>query len=159
MKLLGLALFIALGSALQVHAQTAAVNTCMDHGQVLNVDNNQVLQWKHTSANEFHARGHVLGKITNMFPDQTGHNHFEITLDATTPDTIEIVYDFKFGALPTLHMGDKIEACGDYITSNAPFQHYPASPDGAMLHWVHRTDTPRHDGGFVIVNDTLFGQN
>ena len=34
-----------------------------------------------------------------------------------------------------------------------------ANGDGGWLHWVHRTNTPRHDGGFVIVNDILFGQN
>jgi hypothetical protein len=54
--------------------------------------------------------------------------------------------------------GAQIEACGDYITSNAPSGHFPASPDGAIVHWVHQSPNPKsHDSGFIVVNGVVCG--
>src|SRR5471032_2058911 len=96
---------------------------CMGNGQVLPVDNAKVTQLKSTSANGFLARAHVSGKVTQVFPNATGHNHFEITLDGTST-TLEVVYDMQFGGLQPVVPGLAIEACGDYITANAYYNGY-----------------------------------
>ena len=159
MKLVALSLLLAFCGLAQAEALSVAAPACLNHGQTLTMNDDQVAQWKHTSANEYHDRGHVNGTVTSLYADETGHRHFQLTMNSSTPETIEIVYDLKFGALPPLKAGDMIEACGDYITSNAPYQGYPISPDGALIHWVHRTDTASHDAGFLTINGQVFGQN
>ena len=122
---------------------------CLDHGQELSVNDAQVAQWKVSTANQFLARAHVKGTIHQLFPDHSGHNHFEIQMDTPTGDTLEVVYSQAFGALPTLHPGMIVEACGDYITSKAATGRYPASPDGAIIHWIHNNQGGGSSSGFL----------
>jgi hypothetical protein len=129
---------------------------CMDHGQILPLNNAQVLSWKSTTANQFLARGHISGTLGKIYPDHSGHNHFQVIIGSNPNDTIEVIYNQSFGALAPLNPGSVIEACGDYITSNAASK-YPASPDGAILHWVHK-GTGSHDGGYVDIDGDLDGQ-
>jgi hypothetical protein len=71
-----------------------------------------------------------------------------------------VIYNEQFGAVPATRAGDQFEACGDYITSNAPSGQYPASPDGAIVHWIHQSPNPKsHDSGYLIVNGVVCGQN
>ena len=144
-----------LGLAMSAQAQQAP--ECMANGAVLNIDNTQVLQMETSTANEYHSRGHVQGTVQQMFPDATGHRHFSLQIGPSANDHIEIIYNLSFGNMP-VRVGDNVEACGDYITSNAPSGGYPASPDGALLHWVHKSTSASHDSGFVIVNGQLYGQ-
>jgi hypothetical protein len=132
--------------------------TCMaSDNQALGVNNEQVVQWKRSSPNEYHSRGHITGKVTAIFDNATGHNHFEVTIDGQSADTIEMVFSGSFGRLPQIHQGDQVEACGDYITANANYQGYSASPDGAIIHWLHRSDTAKHPDGYLIVNGQVYG--
>ncbi|MDR3607631.1 MAG: hypothetical protein P4M08_09650 [Oligoflexia bacterium] len=136
-----------------------AIPSCMSGNQILPIDNQQVIQWKTSTANQYLARAHVEGPITTLYPDHSGHTHFEIELDKNTQETLEIIYNQSFGALPALQVGMQVEACGDYITSTAQSGPYPASPDGAILHWVHRNPGGRgHDSGFVAIDGVLYGE-
>lgn len=126
-------------------------------GSLLAVDDNAAIALKTTSANGSTSRAHVQGPITKIYPNETGHNHFEISLGDASGDTLEVVYDFAFGTLPTLELGMTVEACGDFINSYAPEKGYQASPDGALIHWIHRTNSS-HPAGFTIVNGVLYGQ-
>ena len=112
---------------------------------------------KSTTPNQFLTRAHIQGLLQHAYADKTGHNHFEVKIGPRPQDNIEVVYNQSFGPLPTLAPGMTIEACGDYITSDAPTAQYPASPDGAIIHWVHRS-TGGHPGGYVVVNGVLCGQ-
>jgi len=136
---------------------TGGTPECLDHGSVLNIDNNTVLHWETSTANQFTARAHIAGMVDQIFPDHSGHRHFSVQIGSGPQDRIEVIYNLSFGALPGPNVGDQAEACGDYITSNAPSGGYPASPDGALLHWVHKS-TSAHDGGFVTINGALYGQ-
>lgn len=137
----------------------SAVPPCMNQGQALPISNQQVIAWKHSTANQFLARAHVVGTLTRLYPDHSGHTHFEIQLAPTPDGTLEIVYNQSFGALPALSPGMTVEACGDYITSIAQSGPYPASPDGAILHWVHRNPSGQgHDSGFLVINGAVCGQ-
>jgi hypothetical protein len=139
-----------------VIALAAALPDCLSQGQVLPINNAQVLDWKTSTQNQFLARGHIKGLLAHMYPDHNGHTHMEVMLDSTPGHGIEVIYNQSFGALPTLTPGMVIESCGDYITSIAPTGKYPASPDGAILHWVHRGGGS-HASGYVSVNGVVYG--
>jgi hypothetical protein len=121
--------------------------------------NEQVLKWKTSTPNQFLSRAHVTGVVENIYPDRNGHDHFQLRLGPHPKDTLELVYNQSFGEIGALVPGSSVEACGDYITSNAPTQIYEPSPDGAILHWIHRSTKPkRHPSGYLILNGTLYGQ-
>lgn|GEM_PF-5531259 len=131
---------------------------CFSQGQVLPVDDAQVLQWRNSTPNQFRSRGHIQGYVDEVFDDATGHHHFSARIGNNPEDHVEIIYNEGFGiAMPTPQVGESVEACGDYITSNAPSGGYPASPDGALIHWVHKSDTPNHDNGFVVLSGVVYG--
>lgn len=142
-----------------VPQQSGGASTqCLDANsqQVVPIDDQQVVTWKATTQNEFESRGHVQGTLTQVYPDQSGHHHFEIQIGSGSAGLIEIIYNEGFDALPTLAPGMTVEACGDYITAFAASGGYQASPDGALIHWVHRTDTPKHPPGFLIINGQFY---
>lgn len=138
---------------------TDAAPPCLSHGQAIPVNDAEILNWKHATPNQFTARGHVEGRIQKLYPDINGHQHFEIQIGPKPMDTLEVVSSMAFGTIPNLALGQLVEACGDYITSTAPAGRFPASPDGAIIHWVHRNPSPAgHPSGFVMVDGNLFGQ-
>jgi hypothetical protein len=132
---------------------------CMSHGQPLPLNNEQVVNWKHTSRNSFKSRGHVEGTLGQVYKDATGHRHFQIQIGTNANDTIEVIYNQKFGKIPSsaLQRGAHVETCGDYITSNAKVGRYGASPDGAIIHWVHESSNDRHDSGYVMIDGQTYG--
>ena len=161
--LLGLLSILVSGQAslmvLSNSAQAVYPNpVCMNQKALLPVNNAQVLQWKQTSLNQFHARAHVFGKVSKIYGIQGGdHYHFQIQIGSAPKDLIEVVYSRNFGT-PEVALGAEAQVCGDYITSNAPAGGFPVSPDGALIHWVHENERGGgHENGFVILNDTLWG--
>jgi hypothetical protein len=132
---------------------------CMDRQRAsLPIDNAQVLIWKNSTANQFKARAHVRGVVTQIFPETNGHSHFEIRIGESQVETLEVVFSKSFGRLPTINFGADVEACGDYITSYEAAAGYPASPSGALIHWVHRSPRPEHHpSGFVAIDNVAYG--
>lgn len=131
---------------------------CLAYGRDLPINNRQILHYKRTTSNQFQERGHVKGPITALYSDRNGHAHFQIRLGNQPGDTLEVIYNEDFGPLPELQEDSMVEACGDYITSIAKSGPYPASPDGAIIHWVHMN--PRnvgHASGFLIIDNVLYG--
>ena len=123
----------------------------------LPIDNEEVVQFKKSTPSGYHDRAHVKGTVTNVFKSQTGHSHFEITL-LSTNTTLEVIYSMSFGGLTPIVPGLVVEACGDYITANEWNGGYKPSPDGAIIHWVHRSNNRKHDHGYLVINGELFGQ-
>jgi hypothetical protein len=133
---------------------------CMsNNGQALPIDDANVLQMKVSTQNSFLARAHVAGVISNLYKDATGHKHFQLKIGPQATDSLEVVYNEDFGKASSVSVGAQVEACGDYITSNQNGR-YRASPDGAIIHWVHRSpDLNRHASGFLMINGSLVGQS
>lgn len=125
--------------------------TCLDHGKPLDVINEQIIKWKSSTANAFLARARIEGTVDQVFPDHSGHRHFSLKIGPNPTDHIEVIYNLSFGALPVPTIGMSAEACGDYITSIAQTGSYPPSPDGGIIHWVHRSPHG-HEPGYVILN-------
>ncbi len=140
---------------LSVVSKANVDESCLDHGKLLNVINEQVLNWKKTTTNAFMARARIQGVVDQNFPDHSGHRHFSLRIGPLATDHIEVIYNLTFGNLPTPKIGDIAEACGDYITSIAKTGGFPPSPDGAIIHWVHRSPSG-HDPGYVILNGIKF---
>jgi hypothetical protein len=147
-----LAIILTLSFSQAIFAQAIAPDeTCLDHGKSLNVINDQVIEWKSNTANAFLARARIEGTVDQVFPDHSGHRHFSLKIGPQPKDHIEVIYNLSFGNLPTPTIGMTAEACGDYITSIAQTGSYPPSPDGGIIHWVHRSPHG-HEPGYVILN-------
>jgi hypothetical protein len=147
------------GKADPVQVNSAAVPQCLAYNRDLPENNAQVLHWKRTTKNQFRERGHIVGTITAVFPDHSGHDHIEVTIGSREGDTIEIIYNEDFGEVPNPVLGMNVEACGDYITATQDTGRYPKSPDNAILHWVHMNPkSVGHAAGFLMVDGNLYGQ-
>ncbi len=138
-----------------ISAEAALDETCMDHGKPLDVINEQIIKWKSSTANAFLARARIQGTVDQVFPDHSGHRHFSLKIGPNPTDHIEVIYNLSFGSLPVPSIGMPAEACGDYITSIAQTGSYPPSPDGGIIHWVHRSPHG-HEAGYVILNGTKY---
>jgi hypothetical protein len=153
----GLSLFALLQLA-AFSSLAAGTPDCLSHGQAIGVNNDQVLKWETTTANQYLDRAHVSGAIVAVYPDHSGHSHFGIQIGPNSSDTIEIIYNQDFGSVPTPTVGQQVEACGDYITSTAQAGPYPPSPDHAIVHWVHEAPNPqKHPSGYLMINGVLYG--
>lgn len=151
-------LFLFLSVSQTVHATNPPL--CRGQaGEQLSVNNKQALDWKRAKPNQYLERARLRGIVERIFPDRNGHDHFEIQIgpDART-DTVEVVYNQAFGRLPEISRGMHVEACGDFIVSNAPTEKYPASPSGAVIHWVHANPHGRHASGYLWIDGVVFGQ-
>lgn len=128
---------------------------CQDfEGNILPVNNAQVLYWKSNKPNQYLDRGHIKGIIGTVYKGKPSHDHFQAIMD--NHDTIEIIYNVSFGKLPAIKSGMTVEACGDFINSFASTPKYPPSPDGAILHWVHRSNNNKHPHGYLRINETNY---
>ena len=145
--------------SLAAFSAVADIPEClMKKGQVLPINNAQVLEWKNQTANQFHSRGHIKGILTQTYSEKTNHHHWQVQIGDTEKDTIEVIYNEDFGSVDRFTIGSQIEACGDYITSNKKGNGFPASPDGALVHWVHMSPNPNHLPGYLVVDGQLHGQ-
>lgn len=130
-----------------------------DSGQPLALSDSDVLQMKTSTPNSFRARALISGAVTKIYPDHSCHHHFQLKIGAGPNDTIEVIYNEEFGSFPAFGVGANVVACGDYITSNRQTQ-YPASPDGAIIHWVHKSpNLARHQTGYLMINGAMTGQS
>lgn len=130
---------------------------CMARGRKLDIDNAGVLTWKASSRDQFRSRARVSGTITKLYANRTGHIHLQATIGTKPTDTVEIIYNEHFGRVPRIPIGGSIEACGDYITARARTSRYPGSPDGALVHWVHRSTNTNHESGYMMVDGVVYG--
>jgi hypothetical protein len=150
---------IAIGLFCSSLVNAAQVPSCEANGQELAVNNAQILEWKLRTKSSFQARGHILGRLLRRYTNRSGHHHFSIGIGKSETDTIELIYNVEFGPIPALKVGSVVEACGDYITAKKRNGHYPPSPDGAILHWVHiNPDSQGHEHGYVVFDGVVTGQ-
>jgi hypothetical protein len=135
-------------------AKLSELPKCEDKkGQALPIDNARVLTLKAVTPNQFLERARVEGRVVRILGSRPSHAHFEIQIGPRPQDTLEVVFNLDFGR-PQPKVGDDVEACGDYITSNAPTPRYQPSPSGAIIHWVHENSRGgAHPDGYIVMND------
>ena len=132
---------------------------CDRDGNPMSVNNSQVVGWKTSTPNEYLDRARVSGVIAKVYHQARDHAHFSLKIGNDSEDTVEIIYNEGFGDLPELSTGSNVEACGDYITSFAATDQYPPSPDGALVHWVHRSTSPKHPSGYLAIDGEVYGMS
>lgn len=135
-----------------------AIPRCLSKGKELQLDNAYALRFRNSETNQSSTRARIQGRVSRVFPDRNGHEHFEIQIGPNAQDIVEVVYNQEFGEMPNPAIGQQVEACGDFIVSNAPTVQYPASPSGAIIHWVHMNPRSGHDSGYVVIDGRLYGQ-
>jgi len=107
-------------------------------------------------------RALIQGRSVRLIKTTKSHVHIEVQIGDGQKDQIEIIYNKEFGALPKIRGGMSIEACGEYITSREPAGGYQASPNGALIHWVHMNRKPgpgAHEDGFLVIDNVTYGFN
>jgi hypothetical protein len=134
--------------------------SCLDNqGNQMAVDNSSAIVLKTSTPNEYLTRVHVSGTVTQQYESENGHAHFGISIGPNPTDTLEMVYNESFGPLPLPTPGMTVEACGDFINSFKATSQYPASPDGAIVHWVHKNPSGHgHPSGYLVMNGLVCGQ-
>ena len=140
-------------------ANQEATPACKSNGQDLPVMNEQVLQWRASQPSGYRTRALISGTVDSVFPDATGHRHFSLKVGAGPTDHIEVIYNEAFGAMPQPQVGDTASACGDFIVATGTNNGYPPSPDGALIHWVHASNSASHDSGYVVLDGNLYGNS
>ncbi|MBU6374684.1 MAG: DUF3465 domain-containing protein, partial [Bdellovibrionales bacterium] len=145
------ALALVLSIQVTALAKTSEIPPCNARdGSALKIDNSRALVFRNTTPNQFAERARVEGRVSRIFPGNPEHQHFEIQIGPGPQDILEVVFNLDFGR-PEVKQGDQIEACGDYITSNAPTDRYEASPSGALVHWVHENARGgSHPDGYIV---------
>lgn len=139
--------------------------TCLDRNrQAIRGDNNaEVLRWKEQTQNQYKDRALISGTLVGVILDRNSHLHLQVNLTGDENgkdirDHIEIVYNKSFGEVAAVSPGMKVQACGDYITASEQSGPYKPSPVGAIVHWVHKSNTPdRHANGFLAIDGKVYG--
>lgn len=151
-------------SSAQAFIPNAKMPVCLDGRNEMQIDNQRVIEMKHNTPNQYLDRGFIDGVVIRPPSIENGHQHFSLALSNNKKDTIEIVYNNDFGTMPQrpVLVGDHVVVCGDYITSFARGGGYDASPDGALIHWVHynpatRSGSMKHEHGFMMFGSDLVG--
>lgn len=142
----------------------SALPTCVDRNRsAMRSNNEEVIRWKTATENQYKDRALVIGSLVSVLQERKSHLHIQIDMDPTsgqgTEDHIEIIYNRAFGEVDkSIHPGMPVAACGDYITSRERAGNYPASPVGAIVHWVHASNNPgKHAHGFLSIAGVIYG--
>lgn len=110
-----------------------------DTSQVQSVQNDdQVIQ---AQANQAH-KVEVLfcAKVKKLLPDDTkGLPHQRFLLELSNGSSLLIAHDTKYAPVVPIQAGDLVTVKGEYIWNKR----------GGVVHWTHRSDTPRHEGGYI----------
>jgi hypothetical protein len=129
----------------------------------LSVINERVLNWKVTKPTQYKDRALVEGTFVEVTLDRDSHYQFSIQIGPDPKkDLLEVIYNKAFGDFPEPYKGMKISACGDFINANKPAAGYPASPAGAIIHWVHVNPGDRdtkHPHGYILMDGVLVGHD
>ena len=108
-------------------------------------DDAQVIQ---AQANQAH-KVEVLfsARVKKLLPDDTkGLPHQRFLLELSNGSTVLIAHDTKYAPSVPIQAGDLLTVKGEYIWNKR----------GGVVHWTHRSDTPRHEGGFIDFQGTKY---
>lgn len=147
-------------SAANAFLENAKTPVCLDFSDEISVDNVRALKFKAEQKNGALTRAYLQGKVISNPERQGSHDRFSISIGPKATDTVEVIYNKEFGAMPDVKVGEEVIVCGDFINSFAQTGRYPPSPDGAIIHWVHYNPGDRsaiHEHGFVQFGGDLVG--
>ncbi|MBC7692847.1 MAG: hypothetical protein H7222_13885 [Methylotenera sp.] len=74
-------IYLALAAIPNQGRATDAIPECIEVDHGIGLNNDQVIQWKTTTPNEWVARAHVTGPLVNVYPDKNGHESGYVVID------------------------------------------------------------------------------
>jgi len=82
----------------------------------------------------------VIARVKKLLPDDNrGLQHQKFLLVLTNGTTILVANDLTYGERVPVAPGDLVTVHGEYIWNRL----------GGLIHWTHRSDTPRHESGWI----------
>jgi hypothetical protein len=108
-------------------------------------DDRQILQ-----AQQQHLiKSEVTGRapVQELLPDDLeGLKHEKFLLRLSNGSTVLVAHDISYAPRVPLQEGDFIVIHGEYIWNQK----------GGLIHWTHRSDSPRHEGGWIDFKGTRY---
>jgi hypothetical protein len=82
-------------------------------------------------------------QVKKLLPDDTrGLQHQKFLLILSNGSSVLVANDLTYGQRVPIQPGDIIKIHGEYIWNKL----------GGLIHWTHRSDTPRHESGWIECN-------
>lgn len=79
-------------------------------------------------------------RVKRLLPDDTkGLPHQRFLLEIENGSTVLVAHDTKYAPKVPIQVGDILVIKGEYIWNRK----------GGIVHWTHRSDTPKHEGGYI----------
>jgi hypothetical protein len=72
-------------------------------------------------------------------PDNKGERHEKFLLQASNGTTILVAHNVSRAPAVPISAGDVVTVHGGYIWNKK----------GGLIHWTHKSDSPRHPGGYI----------
>jgi len=110
-----------------------AGNLAYDDNDVLAAQSNRLIKVEVT----------VTAPVKKMLPeDDVGLPHEKFLIVLSNGSTVLIAHDIKYAPVVPVHPGDMVRIHGEYIWN----------AKGGLIHWTHRSDSPRHESGWIEFN-------
>jgi hypothetical protein len=85
--------------------------------------------------------------VLKLLPDDTqGLPHQRFLLKLSNGSTVLVAHDTAMAPRVPLQAGDMVRIHGEYIWNER----------GGVIHWTHHSDTPRHEGGWILFNGQVY---
>ncbi|PWT97210.1 MAG: hypothetical protein C5B53_08340 [Candidatus Melainabacteria bacterium] len=78
--------------------------------------------------------------------DDQGLPHQKFLIGLSNGTTVLIAHDIAMAPRVPLNVGDIVTIHGEYIWN----------AKGGLIHWTHRSDTPRHESGWIDLNGVRY---
>lgn len=79
-------------------------------------------------------------RVRKLLKDDTrGLPHQRFLLELENGSTVKVAHDTKYAPRVPLDVGDSITVKGEYIWNEK----------GGVVHWTHRSNSNRHQGGYI----------
>jgi hypothetical protein len=125
----------------------ANLSGCRESGQQQGstTDDRQILQAQQQRLIKSEVTGRA--PVKELLPDDLeGLKHEKFLLRLSNGTTVLVAHDISYAPRVPLQEGDFIIIHGEYIWNQK----------GGLIHWTHRSDTPRHEGGWIDFKGTRY---
>lgn len=82
----------------------------------------------------------ITARVKKLLRDDTrGLTHQKFLLELSNGTTVLVAHNTSMAPRVPLNEGDVVTICGEYIWNRK----------GGLMHWTHKSDTPKHQGGWI----------
>ncbi len=126
------------GNRSKSHSQRVVVNP-QDSSPV--GDDRDLTEAQNERRNNFEVTATV--RVEKLLPDdREGLQHQRFLIALSNGTTVLVANDLHYGERVPISEGDLIRLRGEYVWNER----------GGVMHWTHRSDEPRHEGGWIELN-------